>query len=173
MHINCKWISINFPWYKEMNWNPFIEAWRAGTKSMSMGMASVRLTHWGRVTHKCVIKLTIIGSDNGLSPGRRQAIIWTNDGILLIGPLETNFSEILIKIYTFSFKKMRLKMSSGKWRPVCLGLNVLNQWGLMLHIYAYIWIIMNSGCGLAHVQRRAKKTNKCWMVAKWTIRSKS
>ena len=36
------------------------------------------LTHWGRVTHICVSKLTIIGSDNGLSPDRRQAIIWTN-----------------------------------------------------------------------------------------------
>ena len=48
----------------------------------------IRLTHWGRVTHICVGKLTIIGSDNGLSPERRQAIIWTNDGILLIGPLE-------------------------------------------------------------------------------------
>ena len=56
------------------------------------------LTHWGRVTHICVNKLTIIGSDNGLSPGRRQAIIWTNAGILLIGPLGTNFSEILIEI---------------------------------------------------------------------------
>ena len=33
------------------------------------------LTHWGWVTHICVGKLTIIGSDNGLSPGRRQAII--------------------------------------------------------------------------------------------------
>ena len=42
------------------------------------------LTHWGRVTHICVSKLTIIGSDNGLSPDRRQAIIWTNAGILLI-----------------------------------------------------------------------------------------
>ena len=52
------------------------------------------LTHWGRVTHICVGKLTIIGSDNGLSPERRQAIIWTNAGILLIGPLGTNFSEI-------------------------------------------------------------------------------
>ena len=48
-------------------------------------MNSAPLTHWGRVTHKCVSKLTIIGSDNGLSPGRRQAIIWTNAGILLIG----------------------------------------------------------------------------------------
>ena len=82
------------------------------------------LTHWGRVTHICVSKLTIIGSDNGLSPGRRQAIIWTNAGILLIGPLGTNFSQILVEIYTFSFKKMRLKGSSAKWRPFCLGLNV-------------------------------------------------
>ena len=71
------------------------------------------LTHWGRVTHICVSKLTIIGSDNGLSPDRRQAIIWTNDGLLLIGPLGTNFSEILIEILTFSLKKMPLKVSSG------------------------------------------------------------
>ena len=45
------------------------------------------LTHWGRVTHICIGKLTNIDSDNGLSPERRQAIIWTNVGILLIGPL--------------------------------------------------------------------------------------
>ena len=83
------------------------------------------LTHWGRVTHICVDKLTIIGSDNGLSPGRRQAIIWTNAGILLIGPLGTNFSEILIEILKFSFTKMLLEVSSAKWRPFCLGLNVL------------------------------------------------
>ena len=63
------------------------------------------------MTHICVVKLTIIGSDNGLAPGRRQAIIWTNAGILLIGPLETHFIEILISIQTFSFKKMHMKMS--------------------------------------------------------------
>ena len=85
------------------------------------------LTHWGRVTHICITKLTIIGSDNGLSPGRHQAIIWTNAGILLIWPLGTNFSEILFAIYKFSFKKMHLKMSSGKWQPSCLGLNVLKK----------------------------------------------
>ena len=83
------------------------------------------LDWWGRVTHICVGKLTIIGSDNGLSPGRRQAIIRTNAGILLIGTLGTNFSEILSEPHTFSFKKMHLKMSSGRWRPFCLGLNVL------------------------------------------------
>ena len=89
---------------------------------------NIPLTHWGRVTHICVGELTTIGSDNGFSPGRRQAIIWTNAGILLIEPLWTNFSEILIGIQIFSFKKMRLKMSSAKWRPFCLGLNVLIGW---------------------------------------------
>ena len=77
------------------------------------------------MTHICVSKLTIIGSDNGLSPGRRQAIIQTNAGISLIGPLGTNFSDILIGIQTCSFKKTHLKMSSAKWRSFCLGLNVL------------------------------------------------
>ena len=79
------------------------------------------LTHWGRVMHICVSKLTIIGSDNDLSPGRRQAIIWTNAGILLMWPLWINFSGILIEINTSSFKKMHLKMSSAKWRPFCPG----------------------------------------------------
>ena len=85
------------------------------------------LTHRGRVTHICVGNSTIIVSDNGLSPYRRQAIIWTNAGILLIGPLGTNLSEILIEILTFSFMKMRLKVSSAKRRPFCLGLNVLTH----------------------------------------------
>ena len=82
--------------------------------------------------HVCFNKLPIIDSDNGLSPHRCQTIIWTNAGILLIGPLATNFSEILIEIDTFSFKKMHLKMSSGKWRLSCLSLNVLtaNMLGL-------------------------------------------
>ena len=75
------------------------------------------LTHWS------VSKLTIIGSDNGLSPGRHQAIIWANAGILLIRPLGANFSEILFEILTLSFKKMQFKVSSAKWRPFCLGLN--------------------------------------------------
>ena len=85
------------------------------------------ITHWGRMTHICVGKLTIIGSDNGLSPGRRQAIIWKNAGILLIGTLITNFSEISIEIQTFSLKKMRLKMSSAKCCSFRLGLNMLIQ----------------------------------------------
>ena len=80
------------------------------------------ITHWDRVTHICVSKPTTIGSDNDLSPGRRQAIIWTKAGILLIGPLGINFRDILSEIHTFSPKKMRLKTPSAKWWPSCLGL---------------------------------------------------
>ena len=83
------------------------------------------LTNWGRAAHICIGKLTIIGSDNGLSLRWCQAIIWTSDIILLIRPLGINFIEILIGIQTFSFKKMHLKVPSAKWRPLCLGLNVL------------------------------------------------
>ena len=102
------------------------------------------LTHWGRVTHICISDLTSIGSDNGLSPGRCQAIIRTNAGILLIRPLGTNFSEILIEILIFSFKKMRLKVSSAKRRPFCLGLNGLIshkhcQW-IRFHLNPYMLI---------------------------------
>ena len=77
------------------------------------------------MTHICVSKIIIIGSDNGLSTGRHQAIIWTNDDILSIRTLGIIFSEILMEIHTFSFKNMHLQMSSAKWRPFCLGLNVL------------------------------------------------
>ena len=91
------------------------------------GSSHWHLYDWSRVTHICVGKLIILGSDNGLSPGRRQAIIWTNAGILLIELSGTNFSEILIGIQTLSFKEMHFKMSSEKWHPICLGLNVFKS----------------------------------------------
>ena len=89
------------------------------------------LTHWGRVTHICVGKLTTIVSDNGLSPRRRPAIIWTIARILLIGPLGTNFSGILIGIQTFSFKKINaFENVVCEMASICLGLNVLTVWPL-------------------------------------------
>ena len=69
--------------------------------------------------------LTTNGSDNGLSPDRRQAIISTNAKMLLTGPLRTKFCGILIEIGIFSFKKMHLKMLFGKCQPFCLCLNEL------------------------------------------------
>ena len=77
-------------------------------------------------TYICASKLTT----NGLSDWR-QAIIWTNGGMLLIGPLGTNFSENLIKIHIFSSEKMQLKMSPGKWWPFYLDLSVLIYSSLM------------------------------------------
>ena len=109
-----------------------------------MRMVWFLLTHWGRVTLICVSKLSIIGSYNGLSPARRQAIIWTNAGIFLIEPLGTKFNEILIEIYTFSFKKLRLKVSSAKRRPFCLGLNVLKHFSLLHLKSIYVSVLKKS-----------------------------
>ena len=90
-------------------------------------LATMRwITHWGRVTHICVSKLTIIGTYNGLLPSRHQAIIWTNAAIMLIGHLWTNFSAILIRIETFSFKKMHLKISSILSWPECIKCTIFH-----------------------------------------------
>ena len=128
------------------------------------------------MTNICVGKLTIIGSDNGLSPGRRQAIIWTNAGILLIWSLGTNFNEILIEIKTFSFKKMRLKVSSAKWRPFCLGLNELNKNWKELHLtVAYLRLRMHFPLPRLRVPTwgpsGADRTQVGLMLAPWTFLS--
>ena len=90
------------------------------------------LTHWGQVTHICVGKLTIIGSSNSLSPGQRQAIIWTNAAMLLTGPLETNLSEVSIGssnifIQTNAFENVVREMASIFTRPQCVNLSQLNS----------------------------------------------
>ena len=119
------WLDTYTKWSQFMQyyviWDHFIN----GPILLLSHYQHLPLTHCRRVTHICVNKLTITGSDNGLSPDRRQAIIWTNAGILLIRTLGTNFSEIESEIGAFLSKEMDLKMSSGKWRPFCLGLNVL------------------------------------------------
>ena len=51
----------------------------------------------------CGSNLSMIVSDNGLSPSRCQAIFLTNAALLLIGQLETNISEILINQVTIIF----------------------------------------------------------------------
>ena len=66
-----------------------------------------------------------IGSDNGLSPGRRQAIIWTIGDILSIRPYGTYFNVASFEIQIVSFKKMQFEMLLAKWRLFCLGVNVL------------------------------------------------
>ena len=73
---------------------------------------------WINSSDICISKLTIIGSSNGLWPKQHLTIISTNAGILLTEPIVTNFNKILIKILTFSLKKMYLNVSSAKWRFV-------------------------------------------------------
>ena len=86
--------------------NAEIELWNS---VVCASVTCTGLTHWYLVTHKCVCKPTIIASNNGLSPGRRLALIWTNVGIMFIETLGTNFSEILCQSIIFSFAKYTLK----------------------------------------------------------------
>ena len=80
------------------------------------------LTHWGRVTHICVSKLNSIGSDNALSPSHHLNRCWNIVNLTLGNKLPWN---VYRNSYIFIKKNLYLKMSSGKWRPFCPGLNVL------------------------------------------------
>ena len=126
-----KCFSYHWPFVRGIHWS-LMDSTHKGPEMWSFDFSfylilkyELHLTNWGWVTHICISKLNTIASDNGLSPDRRQAIIWINSEILLIGPLGTNFSEILIEILTFSFRKMHLKRLSAKRRLFCLGLNEL------------------------------------------------
>ena len=82
-----------------------------------------------------------IGSDNGLSPIRCQAIIGTIARILSIGLIGTNFSDILIKIQNFSVTKTHLKKLSAKWQPFCPGGDELTPWNLVM--YVNLWTVLS------------------------------
>ena len=135
--------NIFFVWH--VWWAFVLNQWKHAIKFHGKWKLEKLSTHWGRATHICLSKLSINGSDtgNGLSPGWHQAIIWTNAGIVLIGTLGTNFSEILSETHTFSFKKIRLKMSSGKWRPSCLGLTVLTVFCDILKLHLLLLLFLN------------------------------
>ena len=96
----------------------------------------------------CVSKLTNIGSDNGLAPTRRQATIWTNAGILLIGPWGTNLWNRNWNSYIF-IQEMHVNIMSGKLHSFCRGLNLLTDglsalrrrhWHHIKYIYMYIYV---------------------------------
>ena len=124
------------------------------------------LTHWGRVTHIGISKFSIIGSDNGLSPGQHQAIIATNAEILLIEPLGTIFNEILIKLHTFSFKKIYFKLSPGKWQPFCLGLNLL-MWPAIIGMLKLLWNILDCDGVLQYTHTYDSKCTHIYSYTSW------
>ena len=102
---------VDIPSASLLRWCGILQTWLVNS--------FIRLTHLPLVPQS--VNWVSIGSGNGLSPVQRQAITWTNAGLLSIGPLGTNFSEIWIKTQKFSFMKMHLNLSSAKWRPFCPG----------------------------------------------------
>ena len=98
-HMSVPFWLIPSPFFKIMHPKMLSVKWQPFCFNLNV------LPHWGRVAHLCISKITIIGSDNGLSSAWLQAIIWTIAGILSIRTLGTNVSEILCEIHTFSFKK--------------------------------------------------------------------
>ena len=85
----------NYPRCEPDQWHYVLINLIRSVKRVITDKQETTLNHWGRVTHICVGKLPIIASDNGLSPGRLQAIIWANIGILLIGPLGQSAANFL------------------------------------------------------------------------------
>ena len=134
----------------------FADAMSAKYRLISQGDAI--LTHWGRVTHICVSKLNINGSDNGLALGRRQAIVWTNAKTLLIWPFDTNFNETITEIYIFSVKKMHSKIWPGKLQPFCPGLDVLIYQRRGVVFGLYYCIINNSDISTGDLLTKGRHT---------------
>ena len=107
------------PRYQFVKWDWQIYLW----KYLPQLSEANGLTHWRRVSHICGGESTITGSDNGLSLGRRQAIIWSSAGVLLIWTLGTNFNRILIGIQTFSIHENAFENVVCEMTSICLGLN--------------------------------------------------
>ena len=177
--IQCKWSVY---WDAKINWGTKISYVNIDLAYMSIidnkyfqptlyngcnKLSILGLTHWGRVMHICVSDLTIIVSDNALSPERRQTIIWINAGILLIGPIGMNFNGILIEIHTFSFKKIHLKMLSGECRPFCLGLDVLNSIHVSVPIVC-VTVWLRTSCRKL-CSRQVPTIREKYIRSKWEI----
>ena len=118
--------------------------------------------------------ITIIGSDNGLSPGQCKAIIWTSAGIFLIWTLGTNFNEISIKFHTFSFKKMHWKMSAILSRPRCFMITSAH----LTHLPRVPHICVSELCQhwfrwwLVAWSVPSHYLNQCWLIVSWTLTNK-
>ena len=151
-----------------------------------------RLTHWGRETYICVNKRGHHWFRYWLVAFRRQAIIWTNAGLLSIGPLRTYFTEILIKIQQISLKKVHLKISYAKWRPSCLGLSLLKvPWSFQRMVFNIKRdtfeetsikthrLTFYKRVALTIYRLRSSKVCRlfgtkplCWLIVNWTLGNK-
>ena len=115
--------------------------------------------------HICISKLTSFASHNGLSPSWCQAIIWTNAGVLLIGSLGTNFSEILIEIHTRKCiwkYHLNWKMAVILSWPQCVKLHTLTVWAQLCAYHFYVGYWMLSGDGSAGLILGLHPANERW-----------
>ena len=102
------------------------------------------LTHWGRVTHICVGNSPIIGSDNGLSPDRRQAIIWTNAG----NPVKFN-QKYNVYIQENAFERVVWKTAAILSQPQCVNSSPLDKMAAIpqkIFLDAFSWMKMYEFC---------------------------
>ena len=109
----CRWKSIGF-----CLWPPSTCIWNFKLKFQS----KLDLCSGNHVVYR---------QTDGRTDGRTRWIQYTPPptGLLSIRPQGEYFNEILIKIKTFSFKKIHLKVLSAKSRPFCLGFDVLHVLG--------------------------------------------
>ena len=115
---------------KPPSWVTFVEGFHCIVTGTS--------EHVFRLTPICIRNLTLIGSDNDLSPDQHQAIIKTNAGILSTGPLGINFSEISMEIQTFSFQENVLEI------VVCKRVAILSrpQYVKRLKYSTLLWLVV-------------------------------
>ena len=124
------------------------------------------ITHWGLVTHICISKWAIIGSDNGLSPGRRQAIIWTNNGWYIVkwaprNKLQWNLNQnSYIFIQENVFEIVVWKMAAILSQPQC----VKDQIEMIL-----IWIIVLLSAAWEDVNLAPAAGERFLIIRSWII----
>ena len=116
------------------------------------------LTRWGRVAHIYFIEPVIIGSHNGLSPLRCQAIIVTSADILSIRPQGAWFSGILLEIYKFSFGKTLVRVV-----PLTNTIYVVSWWPIMS-----LQVSLGLGARECHLRVSVFKTTHRNLTSQWS-----
>ena len=89
------WVCISYQVWEKHNKHTYDTQMAHNTSTLGSVLAPG--TSNGDSTVYALVNWVSTGSGNGLSPVRRQAITWTNGGLLSVGLLGTNFSEIRIR----------------------------------------------------------------------------
>ena len=97
------------------------------------------LTHWGRVTHICVSKLTIIGSDQPV-PSHCGSQYWNIVNLTLRNKLQCN---IYLFFFTVSFKNA---FGIAVWK-----MEVIWSWPQCVDTYAIMWLFILYDRDCCHV----------------------